>query len=75
MADLRIHSQFTLTLSKEELLLVQRALRGVLAEHERQPARELQQAILLQRAAILEQASVEANKARRNIEESLEEKP
>lgn len=73
MPDLRMLTSFQLTLSKDELTLVQRALRGVLTDEELASALALQEALLLQKAAILGQASIEAGKAATNIERARAE--
>jgi hypothetical protein len=80
MADLRLSMTYTISLSSAELTLVQRALRNTSAskdmdESERAAALTLQEALLLQKAKVLEQASHEADKARVNIENHRKPEP
>jgi len=68
MPDMRVEMKYTLALTKDELTLVQRALRCLLTAEEQAPALVLQEAILLQRARLLDQMANEADKAAENIE-------
>jgi hypothetical protein len=55
MAKLDMLTTFVITLTPQELRLVNRALRGELREPDRQAAQEVSNTIMLQRAKIAEQ--------------------
>lgn len=69
MADTRVHWTYSITVSKEEFLLISKALRGNLKPEEMQAALELQEALVRQKHAVLQQALSESQKVISNIEE------
>ena len=68
MADTRVSWTYTLYVSKEEFLLVSKALRGNLKESEKAEALALQESLVRQKHTILQQALDESAKVIANIE-------
>lgn len=68
MADLRVSQRFALTLSSDEMRLLSKALRGELTPEELPAAMEMQEAIMLSRAAQSDQIAKLAAKTATNIE-------
>lgn len=71
--EIDVRLDYVLHLSKEEFLLIGRALRGTLKPQEVEAARELQVAIVASRHKQLEQKLRESAKLMENIEKGGEE--
>jgi hypothetical protein len=66
--EVRTTWSYTLILSKEEFLLVSKALRGALKESEKNPAAQLQEKMVEMKHAVLQQALEESSKTMENIQ-------
>lgn len=66
--NLKIETQFHISLTKPEWLIVQKALRGVLTEEEKPIALALQEQMITQRSSTLGQLADEAYVAVENVE-------
>lgn len=66
--DMRVTWKYTLDLTKDEFLIVSKALRGTLKDEEKAIALALQERMVLQKHTMLQQALDESAKVLINIE-------
>lgn len=66
--ETKIHWTYALHVNKEEFLLISKALRGNLKDEEKTAALALQEKVVMQKHAILEQVLEESAKVITNIE-------